>query len=49
MPGTGHEIVAPRKLTELRPDAVIVMNRIYVPEIRETLRGMSLSPELVAL
>jgi SAM-dependent methyltransferase len=49
MPGTGHEIVAPQKLTELRPDAVIVMNRIYVPEIRESLRALNLSPELVAL
>ena len=49
MPGTGHEIVAPGKLTELQPDAVIVMNRIYVPEIRETLQGMSLDPELLAL
>jgi hypothetical protein len=49
MPGTCHEIVGPKRLPELRPDAVIVMNRIYVPEIRESLRGLGLNPELVAL
>jgi SAM-dependent methyltransferase len=49
MPGTGHEIVGPKRLPELRPDAVIVMNRIYVPEIRESLRSLGLHPEVVAL
>jgi SAM-dependent methyltransferase len=49
MPGTGHEIVGPKKLAALKPDAVVVMNRIYVPEIREALKGLQLNPEIDAL
>src|SRR5690606_29236711 len=49
MAGTAHEIVGPEKLTELKPDVVIVMNRIYVPEIAETLKGLNLEPESASL
>lgn len=49
MPGTGQEIVAPAALEKIRPDVVIVMNRVYVEEIREELKIMGLSPEVVAL
>lgn len=49
MPRTGQKIVAPQALTELKPDAVVVMNRIYVPEIREMLAGLGLKPEVQAL
>ncbi len=35
VPGTGHEIVAPEALREVRPDVVIVMNPIYREEIAE--------------
>ena len=48
MPGTGHEVIAPEALAELRPDLVVVMNEIYVEEIRAQLAGMGLHPELVA-
>ena len=49
MPGTGHEIVAPSFLEEYRPDAVVVMNEIYVDEIRTDLRGMGLDPIIKAV
>jgi hypothetical protein len=47
--GTGHEIVAPEALGHLRPDVVVVMNPIYVEEIRDDLQRRGLSPELTAL
>ncbi|MEM6674126.1 MAG: class I SAM-dependent methyltransferase [Planctomycetota bacterium] len=47
--GTGHEIVPPKHLTEVRPDHVVVMNPIYVDEIRSDLEAMGLSPTLHAL
>jgi hypothetical protein len=37
MPGTGHEIVAPAQLREIRPSLVVVMNPVYVDEIRHDL------------
>ncbi|MFO1071427.1 MAG: class I SAM-dependent methyltransferase [Geminicoccaceae bacterium] len=47
--GTGHEIVAPASLAQLRPDIVVVMNPIYVEEIGADLRRMDLAPEIIAL
>ena len=49
MAGTGQRIVAPEDLQDLRPDYVIIMNRIYTEEIREMLDGLGLHPELAAL
>lgn len=49
MPGTGHLIVAPHDLVSRPPDLVIVMNPIYVPEIKSTLRELGLSPEIAGL
>ncbi|MEM9013130.1 MAG: class I SAM-dependent methyltransferase [Pseudomonadota bacterium] len=49
VPGTGHEVLSPDQLPADPPDAVIVMNPIYVPEIRELLASKGLSPELVAV
>ncbi|TFG59567.1 MAG: methyltransferase domain-containing protein [Deltaproteobacteria bacterium] len=49
MPGTGHRIVGPETLRELRPDQVIVMNPIYRDEIGEQLRGLGLEPELLTV
>jgi SAM-dependent methyltransferase len=49
MAGTGHEIVAPARLAELRPDVVFVMNPIYVEEIAGELRALGLAPQLVPL
>lgn len=49
LPGSGHAIRAPADLRERPPDTVVVMNGIYVPEIRAELAGMGLAPEILAL
>jgi SAM-dependent methyltransferase len=49
MPGTGHRIVGPGQLREVRPDEVIVMNPVYRAEIGEQLRGLGLVPELLTV
>lgn len=47
MPGTGHEVLGPEDLVELGVDVVVVMNPIYVDEIRNQLEGLGLRPEIV--
>jgi SAM-dependent methyltransferase len=47
VPGTGHEVVSPDRLREIRPDVVIVMNEVYKDEIRKDLRARGLTPELL--
>lgn len=49
LPGTGLPIVAPAFLEEFRPDAVVIMNRIYRDEIARDLAARGLAPELHAL
>lgn len=49
MPGSGHEIVSPERLRDIRPQHVIVMNPVYVGEITEQLRGLGLTPRVHAL
>ncbi len=49
MPGSGLEIIGPERLVAVKPDVVVVMNRIYVPEIRASLAGLGLAPEIAAL
>jgi len=49
MPGTGHHIVPPADLAELRPELVVAMNPIYLEEIRADLHEMGLDPELLAV
>jgi len=46
--GTGHEIVSPESLREIRPDVVVAMNPVYRDEIASTLRRLGLRPELLA-
>ena len=48
MAGTGHEVVPPEVLREYGPDLVIVMNPVYVDEIRGTLAELELQPRLLA-
>jgi hypothetical protein len=48
MPGTGHPIVAPEGLVDVRPEHVVVMNPIYVQEIGRDLARLALSPRLRA-
>jgi hypothetical protein len=49
LPGTGQQIVAPATLADHPPDAVIVMNPVYVGEIRAELDRLGLRPELYPL
>lgn len=49
MVGSGHPIVSPQDLRTIRPTSVIIMNRVYKPEIAEMLKGLGLAPELLAL
>jgi SAM-dependent methyltransferase len=46
--GTGHEVVAPGRLMEIRPDLVVAMNAIYVDEIRGQLHSLGLDAKVVA-
>lgn len=47
MPGTGHRVVAPEFLQQYRPDLVIVMNSVYLEEIRGMLQHLGLAPDLL--
>jgi len=49
MPGSGHEIVSPGRLVDVRPDLVVVMNPAYVTEIRADLAGLGVDAEVTAL
>jgi hypothetical protein len=45
--GTGHEVRPPDALRDAPPDVVVVLNPIYLDEIRSQLRSMGLDPEVV--
>lgn len=49
LPGSGHEIIAPEKLREIRPDRVIVMNPVYLEEIGRSIAELGLTAQLIAL
>ena len=49
MPGTGQQIVAPEFLKDYLPSNVVVMNRVYLDEVRKDLDRLGLKPELLAL
>jgi SAM-dependent methyltransferase len=40
--GTGHRVIAPQELTVVRPDLVVVMNPVYLSEIRADLAQLGL-------
>jgi hypothetical protein len=42
--GTGQQIVAPEFLAQHRPDVVIVMSPIYLPEIQAQLHALGVHP-----
>lgn len=48
VPGTGHRIVAPGDLRDDPPDAVIVMNPIYLEEIRGQVERLGIESEFLA-
>ncbi len=47
--GAGQAIVAPEALSSHRPDLVIVMNEIYLDEIRQSLTAMGVEAEVRAV
>ncbi len=47
--GTGHPIVGPDHLQEHKPDAVLVVNPVYLDEIGEMLRGLGVNAELITI
>jgi SAM-dependent methyltransferase len=47
--GTGQQIVTPDFLNEYQPDVVIVMNPIYVDEIRGMLAAKGLTPDVMVV
>ncbi|MFQ3684343.1 class I SAM-dependent methyltransferase [Roseiflexus sp.] len=49
MAGTGQQIVAPSFLCEYRPDAVIVMNPIYVDEIQRELSTLRVTADVLTV
>ena len=49
MVGTGHPIVAPDALRIIRPDTVVVMNRVYRDEVGSVLSGLGMTLRLRTL
>lgn len=49
LPPTGQKIVPPSFLAEYRPDWVILMNPIYVPEVKADLARMSVPARVMAV
>lgn len=49
LPGNGLPIVEPDFLREYQPDQVIVMNSVYVAEIKKHIMEMGLNPDFTAL
>ncbi|MBT3390760.1 MAG: methyltransferase domain-containing protein [Chloroflexi bacterium] len=47
--GSGHEIIAPEDLKDSPPDVVIVLNPIYIPEIRQSLKTLGLVPDILSI
>ncbi|MDY6949992.1 MAG: class I SAM-dependent methyltransferase [Thermodesulfobacteriota bacterium] len=47
VPGTAQQIVEPDFLGDYRPDTIIVMNPIYLEEIRRIVKNKNLYPEFV--
>jgi SAM-dependent methyltransferase len=49
IPGAGHPVVGPESLLHDPPDTVILMNPVYVNEVRAQLNSMGLDPQIVAV
>ncbi|MGH9157305.1 MAG: methyltransferase domain-containing protein [Acidimicrobiales bacterium] len=48
VPVSGQEVVAPQDLVGSPPQTVIVMNPMYVEEVRAQLHGLGLAPEILS-
>jgi len=49
IPGIGKQYVSPDYLIDYKPDVVIIMNSVYMEEIRKMLNERGLDPELLGL
>jgi hypothetical protein len=49
MAGTGQEIVSPEFLRTYQPDAVVVMNPIYMREIGAALSALGVAADLLSI
>ncbi|MGH2684226.1 MAG: class I SAM-dependent methyltransferase [Actinomycetota bacterium] len=49
MAGTGHEVVGPERLRDLRPGLVIAMNPVYLHEIGASLRELGVDARLTGV
>jgi SAM-dependent methyltransferase len=47
VPGTGQEVIGPEALAASPPDVLLVMNPLYVGEIRGRLQAIGVDPEVV--
>ncbi|HZH26469.1 MAG TPA: class I SAM-dependent methyltransferase [Azospirillaceae bacterium] len=47
--GTGHPVVAPAALTEIRPEVVVVLNPVYRGEIAASVEAMGLTVRIETL
>jgi len=45
--GVGKQIMPPKFLRKYNPDAVIIMNPVYIEEIKHDLNNMGVSPEII--
>lgn len=45
--GTGQKYIDPKALANLQPDVVILMNPLYLDEIRDQLKALNLNPEIL--
>ena len=48
-PGSSQKIVPPEQLKEIKPDVIIIMNKVYLSEISATVRELGLDAEIVAV
>jgi len=47
VPGTGQRVIPPGFLRTYLPDIVIVMNPVYLKEIRQMIDGLCITPEII--
>jgi SAM-dependent methyltransferase len=49
IPGSAQEIVPPNSLSELRPEAVVLMNGMYRDEVSSTIRDLGLDSKILVV
>lgn len=49
IPGTGQQVVPPSFLVEYKPDVIIVMNRTYLPEIKQQATALGITATVLAI